>query len=151
MGAINSRHSQPDVASAGTNEVIHAGDETARRLLSRRRRKRLYWRGKIAKFVPLSSAFETRVSLCHGLIIKSEDMIRPIDVRSNLMQVAPNKVRGKRPSSIPGVDQVNCPARSLKKFSNKIDTNMRGTQDVAREQGRVFGVRSLFTLVRKAH
>jgi hypothetical protein len=36
MGAINSRHSQPDLASAGTNEVIHAGDETARRLLSPR-------------------------------------------------------------------------------------------------------------------
>jgi hypothetical protein len=64
MGAINSRHSQPDVASAGTNEVIHAGDETARRLLSQRTGENGFTGvGKIAK---LSSAFETRVPYATG-------------------------------------------------------------------------------------
>src|SRR4051794_11413446 len=87
----------------------------------------------------------------HRLIVKSKYIFRHIDVNANLRQLGPNKVKGNCRTERCNIDQATCPARFSKNVLKKSILTCAVLQEAALEQGRVFGVRSLFTLVRKTH
>ncbi len=77
--------------------------------------------------------------------------MRHIDVKANLRQISAKFGQGESVVQNPVFEWGIVRLGLSKKIANKINTNMSGPQEADHDEGRGYGVQSLFTVGRKTH